>query len=320
MGWIKRIGITLCAAGAALWLGNTSAFHSGGETRLLSHRGVHQIARAEAMTADGCRAGALAELRHGLIENTLPSMRAAFDAGADVVELDVHLTQDGVFAVFHDWTLDCQTDGTGVVREQEWARLKDLDLGYGYTVDGLTYPLRGAGVGLMPTLTEIATAELPGPVLVNFKSRDGAEGTALAEWMVKDDRAAIIWGVYGGGPPTRAAQNARPGLRGFDRAGLKDCIIRYALTGWTGFVPHACRTGLIAVPLDVAPYLWGWPHRFTARMGAVGTEVALWGPLDGSGFSSGIDDAETLAKVPDGFDGLIWTDRIEVIGPLLAGD
>ena len=38
-------------------------------------------------------------------------MRAAFDSGADVVELDVHLTPDGKFAVFHDWTLDCRTDG-----------------------------------------------------------------------------------------------------------------------------------------------------------------------------------------------------------------
>ena len=39
-------------------------------------------------------------------------MRAAFAAGADIVEFDVHPTSDGQFAVFHDWTLDCRTAAT----------------------------------------------------------------------------------------------------------------------------------------------------------------------------------------------------------------
>ncbi len=71
-------------------------------------------------------------------------MHAAFDAGADIVEFDVHPTTDGHFAVFHDWTLDCRTDGKGVTREHTLAELKKLDAGYGYTADGgKTYPLRG---------------------------------------------------------------------------------------------------------------------------------------------------------------------------------
>ena len=48
-------------------------------------------------------------------------MQAGFAAGADVVELDVHPTTDGEFAVFHDWTLDCRTDGHGVTREHSMA-------------------------------------------------------------------------------------------------------------------------------------------------------------------------------------------------------
>jgi glycerophosphoryl diester phosphodiesterase len=36
-------------------------------------------------------------------------MRAAFDLGADIVELDVHPTVDGSFVVFHDWTVECRT-------------------------------------------------------------------------------------------------------------------------------------------------------------------------------------------------------------------
>lgn len=105
---------------------------------------------------------------------------------------------------------------------------------------------------------------------------------------------------------------------GFDRPTLKACLLRYVLMGWSGYVPKACRTGLIAVPMDYAPYLWGWPHRFTTRLAKNGSHVVLWGPYDGSGFSSGIDDMETLSRVPAGFDGFVWTNRIETIGPVIA--
>jgi len=222
-----------------------------------------------------------------------------------------------VFAVFHDWTLDCQTDGQGVTHKQNIAALRQLDLGYGYSVDGATFPLRGTAVGAMPILSEVYDAPGMGQLLINFKSNRAAEGEALAAMLASPAIRAKTFGVYGGADPTRAAMAATPGLAGFDRPALKDCLFRYLATGWTGYVPQACRGGLIAVPMDYAPYLWGWPHRFTNRMKAAGTDVILWGPYDGSGFSSGIDDAETLAQVPPQFDGYIWTNRIELIGPLV---
>jgi glycerophosphoryl diester phosphodiesterase len=46
--------------------------------------------------------------------------------------------------------------------------------------------------------------------------------------------------------------------------------------------------------------------------------VILIGPYSGGDFSSGIDDDETLARVPNGFDGYVWTNRIEEIGPMMA--
>src|SRR5690606_9734583 len=93
---------------------------------------------------------------HPFLENTIPSMEAAFEAGADLVELDIQLTKDGEFAVFHDWTLECRTEGKGVIRDHTMQVLKQLDIGYGYTADnGETYPFRGKGTGLMPTLDEV---------------------------------------------------------------------------------------------------------------------------------------------------------------------
>src|SRR4051812_50073994 len=110
---------------------------------------------------------------YGYLENTIASMQAGFAAGADIVELDVHPTTDGEFALFHDWTLDCRTDGHGVTREHSMAYLKKLDIGYGDTADGgKSFPFRGKR---MPTLAEVLEAFPQGRLLINVKSRRSEE-------------------------------------------------------------------------------------------------------------------------------------------------
>ena len=136
--------LTILAIGV-IALCNSSFWVSPQTTRtLLAHRGLAQTYPATGLTATTCTAARIYPPEHAFIENTLPSMRAAFAAGADIVELDVHPTTDGQIAVFHDWTLDCRTDGHGVTRDHSLADLKKLDVGYGYTADGAkTFPLRG---------------------------------------------------------------------------------------------------------------------------------------------------------------------------------
>ncbi len=115
--------------------------HGDGHIKLLAHRGVHQTFSHAGLKNDTCTAERINPPTHDFIENTLPSMEAAFAAGADVVELDVHLTPEKTFAVMHDWTVDCRTEGKGVTEELGIAYLKTLDLGYGYTADGgKTFP------------------------------------------------------------------------------------------------------------------------------------------------------------------------------------
>jgi glycerophosphoryl diester phosphodiesterase len=48
-------------------------------------------------------------------ENTLPAFQRALELGADGVELDVRVSQDGEVVVFHDAQLDRLTDGRGTV-------------------------------------------------------------------------------------------------------------------------------------------------------------------------------------------------------------
>jgi len=62
-------------------------------------------------------------------ENTLASFQSAIDLGVDVIECDVHLSEDGGLPVIHDHLLDRTTNGSGLVRDQTMAELKRLDAG-----------------------------------------------------------------------------------------------------------------------------------------------------------------------------------------------
>ena len=61
-------------------------------------------------------------------ENTLYAFNLALEQGADGVELDVQLSGDGELVVFHDWTVERLTDGTGRVADLSLAELQSLKL------------------------------------------------------------------------------------------------------------------------------------------------------------------------------------------------
>jgi glycerophosphoryl diester phosphodiesterase len=62
-------------------------------------------------------------------ENTLAAFRAAANAGAKWVELDVALLADGTLVVIHDVTVDRTTSGSGALGDLTHADLADLDAG-----------------------------------------------------------------------------------------------------------------------------------------------------------------------------------------------
>jgi glycerophosphoryl diester phosphodiesterase len=61
--------------------------------------------------------------------NTLAAFEKAVELGADGIELDVHLSADGVPVVIHDFAVDATTDGSGRVSEMTLAQIKQLDAG-----------------------------------------------------------------------------------------------------------------------------------------------------------------------------------------------
>lgn len=317
---LKYAAAAIVAVAAGIYLNNSSllATRAGGKPVLLAHRGIAQRFDERDLRNDTCTAARMQPPTHDYLENTIRSMQASFDRGADIVEFDVHPTTDGEFTVFHDWTVDCRTDGQGVTREQPMARLKMLDIGYGYTADGgKTFPFRGKGIGLMPSLDEVLKTFPDRRFLINVKSRDPAEGEKLAAVLnrLPTERRKLIM-VYGGDEPIEAIRRLAPETRTISRATIKSCLVRYLGYGWTGIVPDACRNAIVLVPINYTPWLWGWPDRFLNRMAEANSAVFVLGPYQGGEFSTGVDDAELFRRLPENYSGGIWTNEIETIARL----
>ena len=83
-------------------------------------------------------------------ENTIESMQQAVMEGADMVELDVVHSSDGVLMVIHDDEVDRTTNGTGCVGDMTAAELQALDAGFGTDAEG-------TGVKI-PTLIQVLSA------------------------------------------------------------------------------------------------------------------------------------------------------------------
>lgn len=107
-------------------------------------------------------------------ENTLDAFLSAARMGIDVIETDVHLSKDGVLVIWHDPSLDRNTDGSGSIESHTYQELLRYDAGYTFTKDGgKTFPFRGKGVKLC-TLSEALKACPDERFNVDLKSKNTA--------------------------------------------------------------------------------------------------------------------------------------------------
>ena len=293
-----------------------------GKARLIAHRGVyHLYDKRAAFGRDTCTAAHALPPDHEVFENTPDSMRWAVGLGANMVEVDVAPTKDGRMVLFHDWTVDCRTDGQGNTRDLTLAELKRLDIGHGYTADGgKSFPLRGKGVGKIPTVEEGLAALPVHPILFNFKSKDASEADRLFAILKASGRDSVKLGdaFYGATAPAARMRELMPENWSFDpQREARACSKDYVIYGWTGIVPESCRNGVLAIPINYQWAFWGWPDRLIARMDSVGARVIVFGPYESGKSNEGLTDPRQLAKVPASFNGYIWVDNIREVGPAL---
>ncbi len=270
---------------------------------ILAHRGVSQTFHREDLSNETCTAERIYPPTHGFLENTLPSMNEAFRLGATIVEIDIHRTADDRIVVFHDWRLECRTDGHGVTREQTLATLKGLDIGHGYTADGgKTFPFRGKGVGMMPTLEEVLERFPDKSFLLDQKDGDIATtrllGRLLAKYPAEQRARLFLWGKAG-----LAEELARlaPGVGRLlmTRRESAGCIGEYIRND---VLPASCTTTGLGLPNALIP----------VSRGLIDAARAAGVPV----YAAGVDrreDVEQLGEQAGPWLSGIITDKIEVI-------
>ena len=87
--------------------------------------------------------------------DTMYAFEKAVEIGADVLEMDAHITKDNQIVLMHDEKVDRTTNGEGLIEDLTVAELKQLDAAYQWSNDGdKTFPFRGQGIQVA-TLEEL---------------------------------------------------------------------------------------------------------------------------------------------------------------------
>lgn len=300
-----------------VWINNSSLFVDREKLKpgLVAHRGLSQTFDLKGVQWNTNTAEIIHKPEHPYMENTIPSMKAAFAYHANIVELDVRLTKDKRLAVFHDYLLEYRTEGKGNVSDHTLQYLKTLDVGYGYTADkGKTFPMRGTGIGLLPSIDEVFDEFPDKELLIHVKDGGEEAGKRLCgyfEKMTINRREQIS--VYGNKAAILYIREKFPDMKVLTKSLLIKGLLMYELVGWTGYVPEAIKNMHIVLPLSYTKILWGWPDRFLQRMESANSRVVL--VFKNNGFSQSFNNEEELSKLPENYSGYIRTDRIDKIGP-----
>lgn len=313
----SRIALAAVAiAAVTLSLTNASwlASKPTGPLILIAHRGVAQpIDRA---AADGCSARHISASGHKFIENTLFGMQNAVRFGAKGLALDVRASADGRAMIFRDAALGCRTNGSGRLADRPFDYLRRLDVGHGYTADdGRTFPLRGRGIGGMPTAEEVLRGFPTETLLFTLSAPRDAEALVAAY-----RRAGIAIAAHHGfaGPPEALARLRQLTPDGWllDARASEACLSGYRAWGWLGRVPEACRGTTVPIPRRGEWTLWGWPYRFLGRMAGGGARLLVAGDAGADGLV-GLERAEQLGEVPRGYRGLLLIEDMHDVGRAL---
>ena len=210
-------------------------------------------------------------------ENTLAAFDRGLSAGADGLELDVHLSRDKTVVVHHDARLDRTTRATGLLNERTAEELAALDV---------------------PTLRDVLARYPTTGIIIELKER----GSALAHAVVEEVRRAnamsrVCLGSFSVSA-LRAARTAAPGIM---TSGAR-FEVRVALyRSWCGLTPGRVPYQAFQVPETSGATRVVSP-RFIKLAHKSGVAVHVWT----------VDDPDDIRRLLDwGVDGII-SDRPDV--------
>ena len=190
-------------------------------------------------------------------ENTFAAFDRGVAAGADGLELDIHLSADGVVVVHHDETLDRTTSGSGPIAARTADELARLDAG------------DGAGI---PTFLEVLRRHAGVRIIVEMKVDAAAMGEALARDVRLAGAAERVCAAGFGLRSLAAARTALPDMA--SSAGHAE--VRMALyRSWLGWPARHVPYGGFQVP-EIAQGHRIVSPRFVRHAHDRGLEVQVW--------------------------------------------
>jgi glycerophosphoryl diester phosphodiesterase len=155
-------------------------------------------------------------------ENTLAGLRLALHMGADAIEVDVHLSADGIPVLIHDDTVDRTTDGRGAVAALTLAELRELDA-------GARSPFETCRGERVPTLVEaLELIRSRALLVIEIKPPDIEEAVLEVVRRTEALDWAMVWSFHPG--VVAEVRRREPRLpAGLLTLSLSDAIARQAL-------------------------------------------------------------------------------------------
>ncbi len=103
----------------------------------------------------------------------------------------------------------------------------------------------------------------------------------------------------------------------FSISQAQSCTSDYKLNGWYGAIPASCKGGTVLLTLDQLGFtLWGWPNRFLSRMADAKVKVMIAQEVK-DGRIVGLTALDQYNDIASSYNGYIWIDKIEEMGPAL---
>ena len=233
-------------------------------------------------------------------ENTLAAFDLGLRARADGLEMDVHLSADGLVVVHHDETLDRTTSASGPLAAMTANELARVDAGCRFAA-GETYPFRNQGVGI-PSLTDVLRRYPDTRIIIEMKVDSSAMGEAVAQ-VVRQARAAER--VCAAGYGARSAAAARTALPEMACSASYAEVQSAVYRSWARWPPRGVRHGGYQVPERLGRLTIVSP-RFIRHAHEAGLKVHVWT----------VDEEQDIRRLLEwGVDGLI-TNRPDVAASL----
>ena len=204
-------------------------------------------------------------------ENTLAAFDLGVASGADGLELDVHLSQDGVAVVCHDETLDRTTDAAGLVRSRTATELAQVDAGCRFRDASGAHPFRSRGVAV-PTLREVLARYRDVRVIVEMKVDDPAMGRAVVDEV---RRAGAEDRVCAAGYGQASIDAVRASLPGLATSACHPEVHMALYRSWIGWPVGRPPYGAYQVP-EKAGLIRVVSPRFVRHAHRAGTRVQVW--------------------------------------------